>query len=150
MKKILLTFLLLLPAFLSNAQGIKAWNDQLDDFIDVFNQVNPALQQLYSDNGISQFGFTYFEPESANVVMEAAIMDNADYDKITDEVMAKAKDIAISHIANASKTNARIGGIINEFEKRNTKIDLLYSTNKNGERMTKKVVITPAEINAAK
>lgn len=150
MKKFFLTFLLIIPAFFANAQGIKAWNDQLDDFIDVFNQVNPALDQLYSDKGISTFGFTYYDPETQNVVMEASIFDSNDFNKVDDELMAQVKGIALNHLTNSAAKNARINSIVNEFDKRNTDIILLYTASENNNRVTKSTTITPKEIKGAK
>lgn len=147
MKKVLLTLILLVPALLSNAQGpIKTWNDQLDDFITVFNQVDPALDSLYGDNGVSVFEFTYFEPESGNMVKEASIFDIEEYNKVNDELMGKAKGVVVDHLSKAAKSNARQNQILNEFAKRGTNIVLLYSANDNGNKVTKQIVITPAEL----
>ena len=151
MKKICLTLLLLIPALFASAQGpIKMWNDQLDDFIEVFNQIDPALDQLYTDNGLSTYTFTYFEPESGNVVKETTIFDPNTFGTVDDNFLAQAKSIALNHLANAAKTNTRISSILNEFNKRNTNIVLLYSTEKNGNRVTKQITITPNEIKSAR
>lgn len=150
MKKYFLTILLMLPALLSNAQGIKAWNDMLDDFIDVFNKVNPTLDQLYADNGVMTAGFTYFEPETGNVVMEAEVIDPSTFANIDNEVMDQAKNQVVNHLAKSTKSSSRINSVVNEFDKRNTNVVLLYSTNQNGNRVTKQVTVTPSEIKAAK
>lgn len=151
MKKIYLTLLLLIPALFASAQGpIKAWNDQLDDFITVFNQVNPTLEQLYADNGADVFGFTYFEPESGDVIMEASILDNDQYNAVNDEVMREARNIALNHLGKATAGNSRMNQIVNEFAKRNTNVVLLYSTNKGGERITKSLTLTPQQIKEAR
>lgn len=150
MKKIYLTLLLLIPAFLVNAQGpIKSWNDKLDDFIEVFNKINPTLENLYGDKGAEVFEFTYFEPESENVVMEASILDTDQYNSINNDVMNQAKDIVVNHLASSTRGNARMNTILGEFEKRGTDIILLYSTVKGGEKIGKTLRITPAEIKAA-
>ena len=150
MKKICLTILLLLPALLSNAQGIKAWNDMLDDFIDVFNKVNPTLDSLYENNGVVTAGFTYFDPVTENVVMEAEVIDPSAFGNVTDDVMNQAKDTVVNHLAKATKSSQRINSVVNEFEKRNTDVVLLYSANQNGNKVTKQVTITPSEIKAAR
>lgn len=147
MKKIYLTLLLLIPAFLANAAGpVRTWNDQLDDFITAFNELDPALEQLYSDNGISAFTFTYFEPETGNVVKEASIFDSEAFNKVNDQLMEEAKKIVVDNLSASVKKNARLSSIVNEFEKRNTKIVLLYSTTQNDKKLTKQIVITPSEI----
>lgn len=147
MKKIYLTLLLLIPAFFLNAQGpIKLWNDQLDTFIEIFNQVDPALEQLYSDNGISSFTFTYFDPESGNVIKEATVFDNGEFEKVNDELLSKAKSIVIGHLADALKKNNKMNTILNEFTKKNADIVLLYTTEVNGNKLKKQIAITPAEI----
>ena len=147
MKKILLTLIMLVPALLADGQGpIKSWNDQLDDFITNFNETDTALGQLYSDNGISAFIFTYFEPESGNVIKEASVFDDADFEKIDDALMKQAKDIALGHLSKGARENARIKSILNEFQKRGTDIVLLYSTPIGDTEATKSVILTPAEI----
>lgn len=147
MKKIYLTLLLLIPAFLANAAGpVRTWNDQLDDFITAFNELDPALEQLYSDNGISAFTFTYFDPETGNVVKEASIFDSEAFNKVNDQLMEEAKKIVVDNLSASVKKNARLSSIVNEFEKRNTKIVLLYSTTQNDKKLTKQIVITPSEI----
>lgn len=152
MKKILFTLALLIPALFANAQGpIKQWNDKLDDFIEIFNQVTPSLNELYAANGAPDtFIFTYFEPQEENVVMETSILDNDAYNNINEDVMKEAKGIVVKHLGKAAATNARQSAILNDFEKRNTNIVLLYSTPRGGETVTKKLTITPAEIKAAK
>lgn len=151
MKKIYLTLLLLIPAILAGAQGpIKTWNDQLDDFIAAFNEVNPAVEQLYADNGVQPYVFTYFEPESGNVVMEAAIADNDDYNKISVDVMNQARDIVLNHLAHKAKTSPRINQILGIFENKGTDVVLLYTTPRNAERISKDLTITPQQIKAAK
>lgn len=148
MKKILMTLVLLVPALFAGAQGpIKAWNDQLDDFIVSFNEVIPTLNQIYADNGIDAYVFTYFEPESGNVVMEGSIRDDNEFNKVNDELMNQARSVAVNHIASTAKKNSRINSILNEFDKRKTNVVLLYSTMK-GDR--KQVSATPAEIKSAK
>ena len=147
MKKILLTMLLIVPALMASAQGpIKMWNDKLDDFIEAFNQVTPTLEQLYSDNGIDSFAFTYYDPETGNVVMEASIPDSNDMSKVSDDLMANAKSIAVKHLSNKVKSSARIKQIINEFNNKNTNIVLLYGVTLNDDFPTKQIVISPKEI----
>lgn len=147
MKKIIFTFILLIPALLATAQGpIKTWNDQLDDFITVFNGYDSSLNQLNSDNGISAFIFTYFEPESGNVVKEASVFDNADFEKVDDTLLQKAKDLSINNLRQAAKEQNRIRSIINEFAKRGTNIVILYSTPIGETKATKQVVISPSDI----
>lgn len=147
MKKVLLTLILLIPALFASAQGpIKTWNDQLDDFIECFNQVDPAYEQLYNDNGVSTFIFTYFEPDSGNVVKEASIFDMDGYNKVDDAMMNQAKSVVVKHLADSAKKSQRINSILNEFAKRGTNIVLLYSTNNGDNKLTKQIVITPSEI----
>lgn len=148
MKKIFLTLLLLIPTLFASAQGpIKSWNDQLDDFIDAFNQVDPTLKQLYSDNGVDAYVFTYFDPESGNVVMEGTISDDNGLNNVTDDLMSQAKSKVVSHLGNSAKKSTRINSIVNEFDKRNTNIVLLYSTPRGAK---KQISVTPSEIKAAK
>lgn len=148
MKKLIFPLAFLIAALWANAQGpIKQWNDKLDDFIEVFNQTTPLLNNLYGENGVSDtFIFTYFEPESGNVVMETSIADNDDYNEINQDVMRDAKEIVVDHLNQSAANSARQREIMNEFAKRNTNIILLYSTPKNGESVTKKITITPNDI----
>ena len=147
MKKIYLSLLLLLPALFLNAQGpIKAWNDQLDDFIEVFNQIDPTLDQLYAQKGIDSFAFTYFDPETGNVIKEATIFDSNAFNNVNDDLMAQAKGIAVKHLSAAAKKNSRLNSILNEFAKRGTNIVLVYSADFGGNNATKKVVITPNDL----
>ena len=152
MKKFCLTLMLLIPALMASAVGpIRAWNDMLDDFIEDFNQVNPTLDRMYTDAGIEYFGWTYFDPDSGNVVMEAEIFDINDLDKVTDDMMAQAKNVALNHLAASNRKSSRISSIVSEFGKRGTNIDLLYSAkNQNDQKVTKKVSFTPAQIKAGK
>ena len=151
MKKIFLTLLLLIPALFAKAQGpIKMWNDQLDDFIEVYNQIDPTLSQLYNEDGMDAFIFTYFEPEAGFVVKEATIDDKDAFNKVDDKIMNEAKSIALKHLGNAVRTNTRMNNIINEFAKRNTNIVLMYSDEIGPNRNIKQIVITPAEVKAAR
>lgn len=145
MKKIFLTLLLILPAFLANAQGpIKTWNDELDEFIEVLNGVDPALQDINSSSGINYFVFTYYEPESGNVIKEFMVADNAEFDKVNDALLQKDKEMVAGHIA--ANRNARMNTILGDFAKRGTNIDLMYSTNRGDKKETKKISITPSEL----
>lgn len=143
MKKILLSLILLLPALVADAQGpIKLWNDQLDKFITAFNEVDPALNQLYSDNVISVFAFTYYDPESGDVIKEASVFDSDAFGKINDDLMAKAREIVVKGLVSQSGLTP----ILKEFEKKNTDIVLLYTTESDGKKLTKQVKIAPSEI----
>lgn len=147
MKKLLLSLILIIPALLANAQGpIKTWNDQLDDFISTFNQLDPALENLYSENGISSFTFTYFEPESGNVVKESSIFSADSFNQVNDQLMAQAKKMVTDYLDEAASTNSRLNSIIKEFEKKKTDIVLLYSFDDNGKKLTKEITIHPSEL----
>lgn len=164
MKKIYLTLLLLIPALFANAQGpVKAWNDQLDEFIDLFNRIDPTLDQLYGQNGInSTFTYTYFEPNTANassrysltdegnLIKETTLFESNEFSNVTDELMNEAKAIAVNHLASGARSNARINSILNEFVKRDINVILNYTTEKNGQKLSRQVTITPREIQAAK
>ena len=152
MKKIYLTLLLLLPAFFANAAGpILTWNFMLDDFIPVFNQIDDTqLAQLYADNGVDGFVFTYFDPETGDVIKECMISDENGYNNVSDDVMNRARAIALSHLQEAYKKNSRINQVVNEFAKRNTNLELMYSTLKDDRKITKKVMITPNEIKSGR
>ena len=163
MKKIYLTLLLLIPALFANAQGpVKLWNDQLDAFIDLFNQIDPTLERLCADNGIdNSFTYTYFEPkvsnadsrysltDEGNVIKETTIFDSNQFNNVTDAFLDNAKDLALRHLA-AGARNAKMNSIINEFVKRDINVILLFSTESNGKKLTKQIVITPREIQSAK
>lgn len=147
MKKIYLTLLLLITVMAVNAQGpIKLWNDQLDQFITEFNQVDTALEQLYSSNGLTDFIFTYFEPESGNVIKETTVYNSNPGAFINDELLASAKSIALNQLAKSLRSNSKMKPIINEFAKRNTQIVLLYTAD---GKVLDKVVISPSEILSA-
>lgn len=142
MKKLFLSLFFFVTVFAVSAQGpIKTWNDQLDDFITVFNELDPALSQLYSDNGINSFAFTYYDPDSGNVVKEATIFDAAHFDKVDDTLMGNARQLVADGLSEKAKNNARLASILGEFAKRNTQIILLYSTNKDGSKATKQIVV---------
>ena len=147
MKKIYLALLFLLPTMIASAAGpIKTWNDQLDDFIVVFNEIDPALEQIYLGNGIDDFTFTYFDPDTGNVIKEMMINDEDAYNKVTDDVMQQARAKAQSHLASSVSKNARMKTIANEFAKKNTNVVLMYSYLKDDQKLTKKATITPSEI----
>lgn len=159
MKKLILTILLVLPALLINAQGpIKSWNDQLDDFITIFNGIDPQLEQLYSDNGIEVFTFTYFEPTSTNpdsrysitddgnVIKEASIFTTNEYNKVDDQIMNQAKAIVIDRLKKEAAGNARLKNIIHEFARRKVNLVLQYTTSQTGDKQVKQIVISPAEL----
>lgn len=147
MKKIYLTLLLLITVMAVKAQGpIKLWNDQLDQFITEFNQVDTALEQLYSSNGLTDFIFTYFEPESGNVIKETTVYNSNPGAFINDELLASAKNIALNQLAKSLRSNSKMKPIINEFAKRNTQIVLLYTAD---GKVLDKVVISPSEILSA-
>ena len=147
MKKIYLTLLLLITVMAVQAQGpIKLWNDQLDQFITEFNQVDTALEQLYSSNGLTDFIFTYFEPESGNVIKETTVYNANPGAFINDELLASAKSIALNQLAKSLRSNSKMKPIINEFAKRNTQIVLLYTAD---GKVLDKVVISPSEILSA-
>ena len=164
MKKIYLTLLLLIPALFANAQGpVKTWNDQLDEFIDLFNQIDSSLDQLYGENGInSTFTYTYFEPnvsnadsrysltDEGNLIKETTLFENNEFNNVTDDLMNEAKAIAIRHLAAAARSNSRMNNILNEFIKRDINIILKYTTESNGQKLSKQVTITPREIQTAK
>lgn len=151
MKKIFVTLLLLIPALLVSAQGpIRQWNDKLDAFIEVFNQCDPDLEKLYSDNGINAFTFTYYEPETKNVVKEASIFNNDAFKLVDDELMNQAKAIVVNRLSEAAKKDTKLNNILNEFSKKDTNIVLLYSTNLDDNKATKQILITPEEIKAKK
>lgn len=144
MKKILF-LLFIVPAFFANAQGpIKAWNDQLDDFIESYNKIDTDLSQLYSGKGADVFMFTYFDPESGNVVKEATISNPEGTDAVDETTIEQARQIVTNHLSSEASKNARLNGILNEFAKRNTGIVLLYTSE--GNTQPKKVVISPKEI----
>ena len=147
MKKILMTLMLLIPALFANAQGpIKLWNDQLDDFVEVFNKETPALEQIYESNGVDGFIFTFLDPESGNVVMENSIADTDAFNKVNDDLMGQAKKATVTYLGSSTNKNSRLNSIVNEFDKRKTNVVLRYSNNGN----KKEITITPAEIKAAK
>lgn len=148
MKKFCLTLLLLVPAMIASAVGpIRAWNDMLDDFIANFNEINPTLDAIYTGAGLDYFGWTYFDPETGNVVMEAQLFDINDLDNVDDELMEQAKGIALSHLQNSYKKSSRIQSIVNEFGKRGTDIDIMFSANnQNDQKIKKKVSFTPSQI----
>lgn len=163
MKKIFLTLMLLIPALFASAQGpVKLWNDKLDSFIDLFNQIDPALDELNSKNGITNtFTYTYFEPkvsnadsrysltDEGNVIKETTLFANDEFNNISDQLLDEAKDIAVRHLAAGSR-NAAMNGIVNDFVKRDINIILLYTTEKDGKKLSKQIMITPREIQAAK
>ena len=143
MKKIILTILLVLPALLINAQGpIKSWNDQLDDFITIFN-------------GIDVFTFTYFEPTSTNpdsrysitddgnVIKEASIFNMNEFNKVDDQIMNQAKTIVVDRLKKESAGNSRLKSILQEFKKRKVNLILQYTINPTGDKQVKKIVIAP-------
>lgn len=149
MKKFCLTLLLLVPAMIASAVGpIRAWNDMLDDFIENFNEVNPTLDAIYTDAGLDYFGWgAYFDPETGNVVMEAELFNFDDLDNVTDDLMQQAKSIALAHLQNSYRKNSRIQSIVNEFGKRGTDIDIMFSANNsNNQKVKKKVSFTPSQI----
>lgn len=159
MKKIILTILLVLPALLINAQGpIKSWNDQLDDFITIFNGIDPQLEQLYNDNGIDVFTFTYFEPTSTNpdsrysitddgnVIKEASIFNMNEFNKVDDQIMNQAKAIVVDRLKKESAGNSRLKSILQEFKKRKVNLILQYTINPTGDKQVKKIVIAPTEL----
>lgn len=148
MKKFCLTLLLLVPAMIASAVGpIRAWNDMLDDFIANFNEINPTLDAIYTGAGLDYFGWTYFDPETGNVVMEAQLFDINDLDNVDDELMEQAKGIALNHLQNSYKKSSRIQSIVNEFGKRGTDIDIMFSANnQNDQKIKKKVSFTPSQI----
>lgn len=164
MKKIYLTLLLLIPALFASAQGpVKIWNDQLDTFIDLFNGIDTSLDQLYSDNGITDtFTYTYFDPstlnvgsrysltDAGNVIKETTIFDPQQFNYLDEDMLSQAKSLAIRHLADGARKNSKMNGTLNEFIKRDINIILLYSTEKNGNKLTEEIVITPREIQAAK
>ena len=163
MKKIYLTFILLIPALLANAQGqVKAWNDKLDSFIDLFNQIDSDLEELNAQNGITNtFTYTYFEPkisnaesrysltDEGNVIKETSLFNSNEFDNVTDNLLDEAKDMAVRHLAAGSR-NSTMNGIINDFVKRDINVIILYTTERNGKKLSKQIVITPREIQAAK
>ena len=148
MKKIFLTLMLIVPAFLANAQGpIKQWNDQLDEFIIVFNNVDSSLDKLNSEKGLNTYTFTYFEPESGNVVKETTVYDKNGLDLVDDQMLSSAKNTALKHLANSARSNSRINSIVNEFDKRNTNIVILYTSPDSSA--VKRILIAPTEIISA-
>lgn len=132
---------------LANAQGpIKMWNDQLDDFIEVYNQIDPALAKIYAAKGIDAFVFTYFDPDTGDVIKEAMIADENGYNKVDDELIAQVRTMVVDHLRNAVKGTARMQTIVNEFARRGTNVEVMYSTNIDDKKVTKKTVIAPKEL----
>lgn len=163
MKKIFLALLLIIPAFYANAQRVKAWNDQLDSFIDLFNQIDTSLDQLNSQNGIENtFTYTYFEPnvenaasrysltDEGNVIKETTIFDSNEFNNVDGQLLEDAKSLAVQHLANGARKDSRMNSIINEFSKRGINIFIVYTTEKNGDKLSEQIIITPKEILSAK